>query len=251
MTATARPIRIANGIQTSGQNLRRYLDARESSPGLPAPFGLSRVEKEGGFIVLPKNKRDRAIRLFRPNKNGESGWVPVEQFAEAGLTWTKNGNMRRGVAFGISDIKWEVKRVGGGRSAVVSLRMSGWNYDSSFDQVIVPAVRQHFDGLIYCNVSMLPIPKPDREVDHRFGNKDHPDYVKLYKPENQTHEHFQLIHRVLNLQKRQICIRCVEDQSRPAHPTLGYAEGDSSLAERFPCKGCYLAEPERYRGLTD
>ena len=196
------------------------------------------------------SKSDRVKQLFRPNKNGESDWVSVSEFAEAGLTWTTNGNMRRGVAFGMSDYKWDVKRVGGGRSAVVALRMVGRNDDTSFDQVITPSVRNHFEGVTHCNLSMLPIPKPDREVDHRFGNKSHPDYVELYKPENQTPQHFQLIHRVLNLQKRQMCIKCVENNSRPAHPTLGFVEGNESHADRFPCSGCYLAQPERYRSST-
>jgi len=207
--------------------------------------------QEGDKSVPKKSKRERALQLFSPNEKGESDWVPVAMFPDAGLAWTTNGNMRRGVAFGISDIKWEVKRIAGGRSAVTALRMNGWNGSSSFDQVIIPSVRQHFERETNCNVSAMPIPKPDREVDHRFGNKDHPDYIELYKPENQKPEHFQLIHRVLNLQKRQMCIVCVDEKSRPAHPTLGYAEGNSSHAERFPCQGCYLAQPERYRGLAD
>ncbi len=201
-------------------------------------------------MALKRSKRDRAMQLFRPNKNGVSGWIAVSEFPAAGLTWTTNGNMRRGVAFGMSDVKWDVKRVGGGRSAVVALRMNGWNDDTSFDQVITPSVRVHFEGVTNCNLSMLPVPKPDREVDHRFGNKDHPDYIELYKPENQTPQHFQLIHRVLNLQKRQMCVKCVENESRPAHPTLGFVEGDATHSDRFPCSGCFLAQPERYRGST-
>jgi hypothetical protein len=189
------------------------------------------------------------MNLFRPNEKGESDWVPVSEFAAAGLSWSTNGNIRRGVAFGIGDVKWDVKRVGGGRSTVLALRMVGWNDESSFNQVIVPAVRAHFEGVAHCNLSMLPVPQPDREVDHRFGNKDHPDYIELYKPENQTPDGFQLIHRVLNLQKRQMCIKCVENKSRPAHPALGFVEGDTSHAVNNPCAGCYLAEPERYRTL--
>ena len=206
---------------------------------------------KGDSVALPRSKRDRAMQLFRPNKDGVSDWVSVSEFAAAGLTWTTNGNMRRGVAFGVSEVKWDVERIGGGRSAVVALRMAGWNDESSFDQVIIPSVRNHFERVTHCNLSMLPVPKPDREVDHRYGNKDHPDYIDLYRPENQTSDDFQLIHRVLNLQNRQLCSKCVEDENRPAHPTLGFVEGDSSHADSFPCRGCYLAEPERYRGLAN
>jgi hypothetical protein len=191
------------------------------------------------------------MNLFRPNENGESDWVPVSEFAAAGLNWTTNGNIRRGIAFGLNDVKWEIRRVGGGRSTVLALRMAGWKEVESFNQVIIPSVRKHFDDVAFCNISMLPVPKPDREVDHRYGNKDHPDYVEMYKPENQKPESFQLIHRVLNLQKRQMCVKCVEEEVRPAHPTLGFVEGDSSHADGNPCRGCYLAEPERYRGIAE
>ncbi len=193
--------------------------------------------------------RDRALGLFRPNKDGESGWVSIDDFEPAGLRWTANGNLRRGAAWGLTDIKWEVER-GAGRK-VTALRMAGWNDDDAFDQNITPAVRQAMERVLVCNLSMLPVPRPDREVDHRYGYKHHPDYVEMYKPENQSVKDFQLIHRVLNLQKRQMCVVCVDTQCRPAHPTLGFAEGDESIAERFPCSGCYLAEPERFRGLAD
>jgi len=193
--------------------------------------------------------RDRALALFKPDKNGHSEWVEIHRFEPAGLRWTANGNLRREIAWGISDIVWEVHR-GPGRK-VLALRMAGWNHSTSFDQKINKEVRSAFENVVECNLSLLPIPQPDREIDHRYGHKTHPDYVELYKTENQTSEHFQLIHRVLNLQKRQMCVECVATQIRPAHPTLGFAEGSEKMLSRFPCKGCYLAEPERFRGLTD
>lgn len=200
-------------------------------------------------MTIPRSKRDRAIALFEPDEDGFSDWVSVSEFVPAGLNWGNNGNIRRGVAFGLTGIKWGVERVGGPRSAVTALRMEGWNDDEEFDQIILPSVRSAFESVVNCNISMLPVPRPDREVDHRYGYKEHPDYVSLYSAENQQVKDFQLIHRVLNLQKRQMCVTCVKDGERPPHPTLGYAEGDASLAERFPCKGCFLAEPERFRGL--
>jgi hypothetical protein len=201
-------------------------------------------------MPLPKTSYERAIKLFKPDEAGFSNWVPTSEFEEAGLSWTDNGNLRRNVAFRIKSIKWEAQRIGGPKSKVVALRMIGWNDEDAFDQVIVAKIRNHFESKTVCNLSQLPIPKPDREIDHRYGNKNHPDYVSLYSKDNQLPEHFQLIHRVLNLQKRQMCVKCVEEEVRPAHPELGFVEGDSSHAKREPCRGCFLAEPERYRGLN-
>lgn len=201
-------------------------------------------------MTKSNSKKEKVLALFKPNKEGHSGWVKVSEFERGGLSWSNNGNMRRGVAFGLTEINWEADRLNGGRSRVVRLRMVGWNSTQAFDQKIERRIRVAFEADNYCNLSQLRIPKPDREVDHRYGFKDHPDYVSCYSSANQKKEHFQLIHRVLNLQKRQMCAECVSTRKRPPHPTLGYVEGAADLPERFPCQGCYLAEPERYRKLN-
>lgn len=192
---------------------------------------------------------DKVLSLFKPDSTGNSKWVAIEEFENAGLRWSANGNLRRGAPWGMSDYIWDVKR-GSGRK-VIALRMAGQNESESFNQTIIPQVRSTLDAEFECNLSMLPVPRPDREIDHRYGFKTHPDYVKIYRPENQKVEDFQLIHRVLNLQKRQMCFDCVNFGKRPPHPTLGYAEGDESLSDRYPCKGCFLAEPERFRSLKN
>lgn len=193
--------------------------------------------------------RDKALALFKPDTDGYSDWVPVEHLASAGLNWGNNGNLRRGAAFSVKDIKWETKRLNpeSNRSKVIALRMVGWADGDAFDQKINPEIRKSILENKYCNISMLPVPKDDKEVDHRFGFKEHPKYTELYKTENQKPEHFQLIHRVLNLQKRQMCVVCQESLIRPPHPELGFAEGDERLTLELACSGCYLAEPERFR----
>ena len=201
---------------------------------------------------MASSNRDKAIALFKPDKDGKSNWVPVEDFAKAGLQWTKNGNMRYGVAWNIRDIKWGVRRIGAARTAITHLRMEGWNEDDSRNQtqIIVPAVRRALeDDNIDC-FSKLPIPSGRKEIDHRFGNKDHPDYIFLYQPENQKPEYFQVVFDVLNSVKRQMCNECRETGVRPAHPVHGFVEGDETHSDRFPCRGCYLAEPERYERLN-
>jgi hypothetical protein len=198
----------------------------------------------------PLTNREKAIALFEPDDEGFSDWVYVSKLPEAGLNWGNNGNMRRGVAMGIASIKWEARRLGGPRSKVMALRMVGWNEDEVFDQSIGADVRIQFNNVHFCNLSQVRVNKHDREIDHRYGFKEHPDYVAVYSAANQSPDHFQLIHRALNQQKRQMCIECVNKGERPPHPSLGFAVGDGTLTERFPCKGCYLAEPELYRSIV-
>jgi len=192
---------------------------------------------------------EKVLKLFKPNKDGISEWVSVEAFPTVELNWSSNGNGRHGVYFNVPSLKWE-KRVGGhsGRT-VTHLRTAGWNSEAAFDQRISPKIKRYFENQNLCSISLLPIPEPLREIDHRYGNKTHPDYVSLYGAEDQNPEHFQLIFSVLNSVKRQKCKVCCETKIRPAHPTLGFVEGDQSHSERLPCAGCYLAEPERYRGI--
>jgi hypothetical protein len=192
-------------------------------------------------------RRERVTTLFSPDSQGISRWVTTDEVVAANITWTRNGNLRRGVAFGMDEYSWETRRRAGPRSAVTALRMSGFCQTVKFSQTIEPEVRVHFEPISHCNLSLLPIAPADREIDHRFGFKSHPKYVDLYLADNQTPIHFQLIHRSLNLMKRQMCKECVETRTRPAHPEKGFVEGGQELRGDHPCRGCFLAEPERYR----
>jgi|694.fasta_scaffold154709_3 hypothetical protein len=193
---------------------------------------------------------EKVIKLFKPDTDGKSKWVSVKDFATVELNWSKNGNARHGVFFNVSQLKWE-KKEAVSSTTVTHLRTVGWNTKPTFNQRITPKVKKHFEGENLCSISLLPIPKTVREIDHRYGNKTHPDYVAMYSAVDQDPKNFQLIFSVLNSAKRQICKVCCETKIRPAHPTLGFVEGDQTHAESFPCKGCYLAEPERYRALED
>jgi hypothetical protein len=192
-------------------------------------------------------RRENAIALFKPDKSGVSDWVAVELFGPAGLKWSRNGNARHGAYWGIDDIAWEKKI--GRANAITHLRMNGWKTVESWTQTITSAVKRHFETEELCSLSLLKVPTALREIDHRYGNKTHPDYIEMYKPENQKPADFQLIFSVLNSAKRQVCKVCCETGVRPEHPTLGFVEGDDSHAESLPCAGCFLAEPERYRAI--
>ena len=201
---------------------------------------------------MPKLSNYEKVRnLFKPDAAGVSKWISVDEFSTVELNWSKNGNGRHGVYFNVPQYIWE-KKVGGhsGRT-VTHLRTAGFNNVEAFDQNISQKVKKHFENQNICSISLLPIPQALREIDHRYGNKTHPDYVALYSAVDQNPKHFQLIFSVLNSAKRQKCKVCCESKVRPAHPTLGFVEGDQSHADRFPCKGCYLAEPERYRAIAD
>ena len=197
---------------------------------------------------MRESNYDKVIKLFNPDKEGKSQWVGVDFFRASGLSWSTNGHARHGVFFNVREFLWEKKPDNRG-AAVTHLRTVGLRVNDSFKQTITSSVKQHFASRNICSLSLIPIPPSLREIDHRYGNKTHPDYIAIYSKENQKPEDFQLIFSVLNSAKRQICIECCANLKRPAHPTLGFIEGDENHADRFPCGGCYLAEPEKYRNL--
>lgn len=211
-------------------------------------LSTSALNEDREAAVQRETRRDKAIALFSPNEDGVSEWVPVELFEPSGLKWSRNGAARHGAYWDIRDIVWE-KRTGKA-NAITHLRMNGWKEADSWDQSINGSVREHFAGIQICSLSLLKVPQEAREIDHRYGNKKHPDYIEMYKTENQKPEHFQLLFSVLNSAKRQVCKVCCDEKKRPEHPTLGFVEGDETHSERFPCSGCFLAEPERYRSFS-
>ena len=195
-----------------------------------------------------KKNLEKAIRLFRPSEDMLSEWVAVERFAEVGLHWsTGNGNLRRNTPWVLYELLWEAKRVSGVRSKVTHLRMVGYNQNKVMNQRIAPAIVKELRETGVCNISLLPVHKEDMEIDHRWGYKEAEIHSGVLDVATQDISDFQLLHRSLNLLKREACKKCRETGCRYAHPTQGFAEGDETFSESVGCHGCYLAEPERFR----
>jgi hypothetical protein len=195
-----------------------------------------------------KKNLEKAIRLFNPSEDMLSDWVAVERFAEVGLHWsTGNGNLRRNTPWALYELLWEAKRVSGGRSKVTHLRMVGYNQNKVMNQRIAPAIVKSLRETGVCNISLLPVHKEDMEIDHRWGYKEAEIHSGVLDVATQDISDFQLLHRSLNLLKREACKKCRESGCRYAHPTQGFAEGDETFSENVGCHGCYLAEPERFR----
>ena len=192
-----------------------------------------------------KKNLSKVIEIFSPDESGVSRWVSRDELEKSELNFGNNGNGRRGIFFNVAEFEWEVRR-GGGRK-ILALRTSGLNEKGVFDQKINKEIRYILLRETYCNISMMPVAEQDKEIDHRFGHKSHPKYVELYTAENQQTKDFQLLHRVHNQMKRQMCKECIDTRKRPPHPIKGYALGSSQLDDDLVCEGCYLANPEMYR----
>jgi hypothetical protein len=196
-----------------------------------------------------KSKYEELIkRHFSPNEDGFSKWMTVPELVALGFKWSKNGNTRRGVPWGDRVYMWEFDRKNESRKGeILALRTCGFRVDSSVKDIVRSDILKEIRTRPFCNFSLLPVPNEDREVDHRWGHKDHPKYSYLNDSSKQSLEDFQLLHHAQNVQKREMCIKCIESRIRPRHPFRDYVEGDQNLDDYNVCSGCFLAEPERYR----
>ena len=177
----------------------------------------------------------KVYSVFTPDSEGFSDWVLVDDVIAGGLKWTRNGNIRRGVAFNVGEFYWEFKRV---KNTVVAMRLVGHNTDLVFKQNIRADIVKELRQLTRSNFApdcIVPLVESDKEIDHRWGRKDDPQFIHIADPKMQTIDDFQLLSHSHNQFKREQCKKCVETNVR--YDGMCYNT----------CVGCPLAQPELYR----
>lgn len=191
----------------------------------------------------------KVVNLFRPNIDGYSNWINVDDVHNGGLSWSNNGNVRRGIAFGVNEYKWEFKRINNRR--IIEMRLIGYNDSISFNQHIRKDIVDELRKQIVSNFAInciVPLVESDKEIDHRWGRKDAPNYEYINDLSQQTLDDFQLLSHSHNQFKREQCIKCKNTNIRysPSHNQefkIGCKEWQYSVG----CTGCPLAQPELYR----
>ena len=68
---------------------------------------------------------EKVDTLFQPNANGYSRFVSVDEIMNSNLSWSKNGNGRRNVYFGVQKYNWIAERGKGNK--VIALKLNGFN----------------------------------------------------------------------------------------------------------------------------
>lgn len=191
----------------------------------------------------------KVLELFSPDANGYSDWVSVEDVISSGLSWSNNGNVRRGVAFGVSEYKWEFLRANNRR--IVKMRLDGYNDSHRIIQRIrrdiVDALRSQ-DKSNFAPDCIIPLVDRDKEIDHRWGRKDSALYKYINNLDQQTIDDFQLLSHSHNQFKREQCVKCKETNIRYSPPNnQPFIFGCEVWQDDIGCMGCPLAQPELYR----
>lgn len=191
----------------------------------------------------------KVVTLFQPDADGYSDWVSVDDVINAGLSWSNNGNVRRGVAFAVSEYNWDFKRATNRR--IVEMRLNGYNQSASFNQRIrkdiVDTLRQQTKSN-FAPDCIVPLVESDKEIDHRWGRKDSPKYEYISDVNNQSVDDFQLLSHSHNQFKREQCVKCKETNLRFSPPNgQEFRIGCKEWNDNVGCQGCPLAQPELYR----
>ena len=192
------------------------------------------------------------LELAKPDKDGKSRWVWVDEF-EGKYAELKLGN---GFSWGrkssalcrkyIVDVRRD-KTVGNGIDAI---RLNGFNQEKTFNQFIRPDIRE---AIMKRKCVMLGVNGTTEntiiEVDHKDGRKE--DF-RVSNAETQRLEDFQPLCKAANDIKRQICKRCkLNDIRWDARNIAGnpysFYEGDEHYTESLGCVGCYQYDPVEYR----
>ena len=183
---------------------------------------------------------EKVISLFNPDENGYSRRVRVEEIENSNLTWSKNGNGRRGKFFGVQKFKFLVERGKGNK--VISLKLDGLNESIILNQTIRKDIKDKLNEQNRSNFApdcLIPLVDNDKEIDHRWGRKDSPLYDRINDTKKQSIDDFQLLSHSHNQFKREQCKKC----------TMTNVRYDATMwDDSIGCSGCPLAQPELYRG---
>ena len=184
---------------------------------------------------------EKVNTLFKPDVNGYSRFVSVNEIMNSNLTWSKNGNGRRNVYFQVQKYKWVAERGKGNK--VISLKLDGLNESVILNQTIRKDIKDKLYTQTRSNFAptcLVSLVDKDKEIDHRWGRKDSPLYDRINDTSKQTIDDFQLLSHSHNQFKREQCKKCTMTNIR---------FDDTIWDDSVGCSGCPLAQPELYRGV--
>lgn len=206
---------------------------------------------------MSKNDDEKMLKLFlelaKPDENGHSRWVDVSEFVGKyaplklgnGFSWGReNSTIDR--TYIVETCRSKTKG-----NSIDSIKLSGFNSNSSFNQTIRADIKKHFK---HAKCVMLGVRgtsvNTKIEIDHKDGRKND---ERISNVKEQKITDFQPLCKAANDAKRQICKRCKETDKRwDAKNILGNPFSFYAGGEKYEgtCVGCYQYDPVAYRCAT-
>ncbi len=201
------------------------------------------------------SKIELFLELAKPDKNGISKWVTVDQFIGKykELQLGNGGSWCRASSSLAKKYILEFDKSKTPGNAIDAIRTVGFNDSKTFSQTIRNDIKEFYKRK---NCVMLGINGSSEntkiEIDHKDGRKNN---ERVSDMSTQKLEDFQPLCKAANDAKRQICKKCKETNKRwNARNLLGnpysYYRGNEDYNEKLGCVGCYQYDPVEYRKVS-
>lgn len=202
-----------------------------------------------------KTKNELFIELAKPDGDGVSRWVSVDEFIGEyavlrfgnGADWARrDGSLAKMYVIEVDKSITKSNRID-------RVMLKGYNKSKSFNQQIKSDIRQQLKNkkcvMLGVNGSSANV---QIEIDHKDGRKNSETVSNLA---TQTIDDFQPLCKAANDVKRQICKQCKVTNKRWNAKNIkgnpySYYDGDENWTEELGCKGCYQYDPVEYRKVS-
>ena len=185
------------------------------------------------------------LKLAKPDENGISRWVKVEEFVGeyAGLAFGNGASWARKESTLAKKYIIEFDKTITSGNAIDAIRLNGFNDDKT-TQYIDPKIKKII-GNKRCVI--LGTSKP--EVDHKNGMKND---ERVMRVKGQKMSDFQPLSKAANDAKRQFCKECKRtgiryDAKQLGYPMSYYEGGPNHNGETDACIGCFWYDPVEFR----
>ena len=191
------------------------------------------------------------LKLAKPNENGVSRWVSVDEFVDEfkELKLGNGGSWCRKSSALAKKYVVEFDKTQSTGNSIDAIRLNGFNENETFNQAISSEIKKYYKDKPCVMLGIIGTSENTKiEIDHKEGTKNS---QRVSNISTQKFEDFQPLTKAANDAKRQICKRCQETDKRfdatciKGFP-MPYYRGNSSLKESG-CIGCYQYDPVAYR----
>lgn len=191
------------------------------------------------------------LKLARPDDNGVSRWVSVDEFLGEfkELKLGNGGSWCRKSSALAKKYVVEFDKTQSTGNSIDAIRLNGFNENETFNQAISSEIKKYYKDKPCVMLGIIGTSENTKiEIDHKEGTKNS---QRVSNISTQKLEDFQPLTKAANDAKRQICKRCQETDKRfdatciKGFP-MPYYRGNSSLKESG-CIGCYQYDPVAYR----
>ncbi len=190
-------------------------------------------------------KNELFLELAKPNKNGVSRWINVNEFVGkyADLAFGNGASWARKESTLAKKFIIEFDKSLSNGNSIDAIRLNGFN-NGDFSQHINANIKKTIKAM---RCVVLGTSNP--EVDHKNGMKNE---SRVMRNENQLASDFQPLSKAANDAKRQFCKECKRtktrfDAKRLGYPMSYYKGQPNHNFEEDACVGCYWYDPLEFK----